>query len=499
MKKKAYIVFLPITVVVLGIIGYLQEGSSFYTALLSSLKLLKVELDTLPANAFIEVARWLGVLFFFGLIYAAVAAVVESGIILAKTTQEDAVAVHGDSIYAQMLIDALGKKGIQSSNKIAYKAPVQVIIFGDDRKALEFYQKNSESLKKAKEVHLCLKMGCHPSIEAENVFITNMSEVRAIDYWRRNFCSESEKIAIVGSGLLAETVLLWGLLTNIFSVDCNNEYFVFGNFEKFKATHGDIQATIHEYGNDHISFYSEDWYSNSDVIKTANRIILCGDTLQNVETALDMKSVGIKGNIHLFAEDNNVSSFVDSTVSVVGTLSKDNIRTVLLMDSIHHSGKLCHATYMVLENGNEDTINANTLEEFVHTNEFKDSWKKLNAFTRGSNFATAIHDPIKKLLLFNNGLDVTGLTAAENNEQYGKLNDAVRNSLQEIEHIRWSRYHLLNNWKKPEADIVIDGVKKAKDPENKLHCNLVAYNDLPSQDKVKDAYYYQTLALRVSD
>jgi len=496
-RKETYIVLVPIAVVVLGIIGYLQEGSSLYSALLSSLKLLKVELGTLPANALIEIARWLGVLFFFGLIYAAVATVVESGIILAKTTQDDAVAVHGDSVYAQMLINALGKKGIQSNNKIAYKAPVQVIAFDNDNKAIEFYQKNSASLSKAKEVHLCLEMGCHPSIEADNVFVTNISEVRAIDYWRRHFCNEPEKIVIIGSGLLAETVLLWGLLTNIFDIKCKNEYYIFGNFGKFKATHGDVEAIIHEYGEDCISFFNDDWYSNINVIKTASRIILCGDTLQNVESALDMKSMGVKGKIHLFAENNNIASFVDNAVSVVGTLSKDNIRKVLLMDSIHHSGKLCHATYMVLENGNEDSVNANTLKDYILTDEFKESWKKLNAFTRGSNYATAIHDPIKKVLLFNNGIDVTGLTAAENKEQYNMLNDHDKDRLQEIEHIRWSRYHLLNNWEKPVKEIIVDGVKKAKDPENKLHCNLVPYDELPFKDKEKDAYFYQTLALRV--
>ena len=58
MRKKDLIVIVPVAVVVLGLIGFLQEGSTPYAALLSSLNLLKVCLDPLPVNFFIEAARW---------------------------------------------------------------------------------------------------------------------------------------------------------------------------------------------------------------------------------------------------------------------------------------------------------------------------------------------------------------------------------------------------------------------------------------------------------
>lgn len=85
MKKRKLIVIVPVIVVILGMIGYTQEGTAFYEALLSSLNLLKVNFENLPRNAFIEAGRWLGVFFFFGLLYAAVSAVLESGIVFAKS------------------------------------------------------------------------------------------------------------------------------------------------------------------------------------------------------------------------------------------------------------------------------------------------------------------------------------------------------------------------------------------------------------------------------
>ena len=496
MKSKDLVVIVPIIVVVLGIIGFLQEGSTFYAALLSSLNLLKVCLDPLPANILIEAARWLGIVFFFGLIYAALVALIERGLVLAKVSRKDSVAVHGDSVYAEMLLKALGKSGVRSGNKLAFKAAKQVIIFEKDSKAIEFYQKHAAELSKADEIHICLDLGSHVSIESHNVFVTNMSEIRAIDYWRKHYSTEQEKIVIVGSGRLPESVLYWALLTNVFAVDCGNKYAVLGAFDKFIATHGDIAGTVSKYGNDDIRFYKDAWYSDIELIKDADRIILCDDTLDNVEMALDMRSLGINCPIHIFAENSSISVLADKSMTIVGTLSKDNIKSVLLMDSIHEAGKMCHATYMILEKREADAVTSGSISDYLQDQEFIDSWKSLNSFTRGSNYATAIHDPLKKALLKEAGIDTAGLTAGENEELYNRLSGRGKDRLQEIEHIRWCRYHLLNNWKKPEGDIIIDGVKKAKDTKHRLHSDLVPYNELSQDDKEKDAYFYKTLAVR---
>jgi len=496
MKKKALLIIAPVMVVVLGTIGYLQEGHTLYEAFLGGMDFLKVEFKVLPPNAFLEASRWLGVLFLFGIIYSAIIAIAERGVIFAKARRNDTVAVHGDSVYAPVLLSALGSRGIQSDSRMALNAPVQVLLFDDDRKALEFYQRNSDALKIAREVHICLNTACHANMKYDNVFVTDLSEIRSIDYWRANFCMEPETIAIIGSGSLPETVLYWALLTNVTDIDCSNSYLVFGKNERFRAVHGDISGIIRDYGDDSISFYSDEWYKHADELKKADRIILCGETMANVEAAHDMRSIGIKCGIHLFAENSSVSALADDSVTVVGTISKENIRQVLLMDSIHEAGRLCHATYMALAAHDVEDPDADYLKEFIRTDAFRRDWKSLDPFTRGSNYATAIHDPVKRDLLLKAGLDVKGLKAEENREQYERLGSKVKERLQEIEHIRWSRYHLLNNWKAPEGDIVIDGVRKQKDAANRLHECLVPYSGLSEEDKNKDAYYYQTLALR---
>ena len=89
------------------------------------------------------------------------------------------------------------------------------------------------------------------------------------------------------------------------------------------------------------------------------------------------------------------------------------------------------------------------------------------------------------------------MTAAENIRRYKALNDHDKTRLQEIEHIRWCRYHLLNNWKKPDSEIIINGTVKAKDNKNRLHIDLVPYAELSDAEKAKDSYSYETLSLRI--
>ena len=499
MNKKILISLVPIAVVILGIIGFTNEGYGFYEALLGSLKFLKVELDPLPDNTALEIARWLGVFFLFGLVYTAISAAIERGIVFAKSRKTDSVAVHGDSVYARTLMSALGKRGIRSASTLAFYAPVQVISFEDDRDALEFYQKHAEDFKLAKEVHLCLKMSSHISIESDNLYVTNISEIRAIDYWNNYFSHGPEKIALIGSGSQAEALLFWGLATNVYDVDCRNRYYVFGDFGRFINTHEDLNTMLRDFGKDSIEFLEGEWYSRMDIIKSADRIILCGDALSNIGDSMDLRDIGVRCPIHIFAEDVSMSALSVSDAVIVGALSKDNIENVLLMDSVHRAGKRCHASYMYFESHKDTKARAGDLNEYLDSDEFRRSWKKLSAFLKGSNYAVAIHDRIRMELLLKDGIDVKGINVEENEKLYAALPQEEKDRLQETEHIRWCRYHFLNNWHKPDGDIIIDGEKANKDETRRLHDNLVPYSELSEEEKVKDSYFYRTLCLRDKD
>ncbi len=520
MKKRQWIVIAPAAVVIFGLIGYIYgEGYDYYTALLSSLKLVKVYLDPLPKhNILLEIARWIGIIFLFGLVYTALITVVENSMIWKRVRRDDAVAVHGEGVYMEQLLASLGKKGIRSDNRLSFKAPKQVIMFESDDATLDFFQAHSSQLQKADEVHLCLEMGSHISLEQNNVFLINTSEVKAISYWREHFCTGRETIAIIGEGQLAEAVLYWGLLTNIYDREGHFRYLVFGDHEKFQAMHPDLDSILNQYGSDTIEFIHEKWYRSTSLLSEADRIILCKSTWDNVSIANSMCDAGYDAEIHLFTDSTNISALVDNKKCVLtGALHDDNIQEVLLMDDIHKDGKLCHAAYMLGEKEDVSSLNYSQLAAYVTTEEFRkgfnkregqyipgdpDSiggWNSLDAFTRGSNYAAAMHDSLKYLLLKEHGIDVKGMDSIQNETAYERLDQAVKDELQEIEHIRWSRYHFLNNWKCPQGDIVIDGKKKVKDSARRLHTCLRPYSELSAKDNSKDAYFYETLALRIED
>ena len=62
-----------------------------------------------------------------------------------------------------------------------------------------------------------------------------------------------------------------------------------------------------------------------------------------------------------------------------------------------------------------------------------------------------------------------------------KLSAEVMELLSELEHIRWCRYHYLNNWSYgvPEGG-------KNKDKIRRIHTDLLPYGELSEEDKEKD-------------
>ena len=58
-----------------------------------------------------------------------------------------------------------------------------------------------------------------------------------------------------------------------------------------------------------------------------------------------------------------------------------------------------------------------------------------------------------------------------------KLADLYSN----LEHIRWCRYHYLNNW---EYGVPPDG--KNKDIDKRIHKDLIDYEELTAEEKKKD-------------
>ena len=101
----------------------------------------------------------------------------------------------------------------------------------------------------------------------------------------------------------------------------------------------------------------------------------------------------------------------------------------------------------------------------------EEEWRALDAFTRYSNVSAADYHEIQLKIL----------KAIGEPAEVEKLSPKSLELLAELEHIRWCRYHYLNNWRYGVPD---NG--KAKDKTRRIHADLVPYESLTDSEKEKD-------------
>ena len=98
-------------------------------------------------------------------------------------------------------------------------------------------------------------------------------------------------------------------------------------------------------------------------------------------------------------------------------------------------------------------------------------WNALDAFTRYSNISAADYHQVQRRILAVAQLPV----------DYDVLPTEWQELLAELEHIRWCRYHYLNNWK---YGVPADG--NNKDMRHRIHEDLRPYGELTETEKEKD-------------
>ena len=98
-----------------------------------------------------------------------------------------------------------------------------------------------------------------------------------------------------------------------------------------------------------------------------------------------------------------------------------------------------------------------------------EEWRKLDSFSRSSNVSAADYHEVRLLMLKEQG------------QSAGQITPDLLEKLSELEHIRWCRFHYLNNWKygEPESG-------RAKDAARHIHRDLIPYGELSESEKEKD-------------
>lgn len=510
-NSRLFFIIVPLAVLALGMIGYCGYlGQNGYEGLLSSLKLLKVELGGVTGNWFVEAARWLGIVFYFSLLYAIASAIFDAVRLFASVRRKDSVAVHGDSQMARFCAKSIhdGKHCVHSDNRESFRARKQIIWFEDDVKAMDFYDEN-RSLLANDEVYIALNTIPTDATNEAHIHFFNINENIAADYWGKHFVVEPKKIVMIGSGALAEEMLDQALLINVYSKIGKIKYHIIGNFDIYRAMHPQLSRAV-DLTQDELTFSNAPWHSQMDEISSADRVILTGSAADNTEIARLLLNYGLNAELHLAAESDETRRFFenDNRTLVFGTL-KETIGKDgegLFQDGVHRDGKLFDAMYSLLsgvindENKNVDsvfsTICSKTKQKFIDGNT---EWSKHSGFIKRSNYLAAKHGAVKKCILQNtfeeSGMEMSAdefiRSGVENAFKfwYAPENKAVVEELEEIEHLRWWRLYLLNNFTYNE------NVKREDRWRLRQNKNMKAYNELDEQTRRYDGIHYWLLAL----
>ena len=254
----------------------------------------------------------------------------------------------------------------------------------------------------------------------------------ARSYWRENpLTTTDDVIVLIGFGNFGMALLERAILTNINFCDVEVAYHIFGDSTRFRQIHTnlDLAFGINERkpGHDSIYFHEEAWTAAHDVIKRADRIIICGD---EEEAGWDdlwqlQRYYEYKGKVYLR------SNRAAPGISYFGT--NEQIFTVnqIVRTRLNDPARTMNDLY---RRSVEDSLD----------------WDELNDRLRQSKIAAADHLFMKVRVLLGTGT-VSGLDRDTCLKAYEALLKAKKDPdktdrLRRIEHERWVRFYSYYNW-----------------------------------------------------
>jgi len=451
-KKFAFVVFVPIPFI-LGLIGQMGEGGSFWNSAYNCLTMYLVDFGDPTDNVLIQVARWLAPMATVSgltLVFTSIRVAVKR--FIARCSKKS-VGIFGAEPEKSELLRQLGSHGI-AMDTVALRAGSYILV-GSEEENLDFYQQNRDILK-SKDVYLkCSSLPGQASADPM-LHLFNPEETAARIFWKENCpydlsvaAGHQLKIALFGFGLLGKELLTQGLQYNIFSPDQRIEYHIFGSDDGFTATHTQLGKL-----QDPVIFHDEPWYEAAGLIRDCGMLIVAEQAGQ-LQLLQDLISLFPQKDIHIFSAQTGGIALLETGHALH---SFDWKAEAMLPENIrgrrtHHLAKKLNLRYAHLYNGVPET-----------DEQLQQQWLALDTFTRYSNISSANYHEVCMKILGNR-----------------ELTDEILIFLGELEHIRWCRYHYLNNW---QQGIPENG--KNKDPQKRIHALLIPNAQLSDAEKAKD-------------
>ncbi len=302
-----------------------------------------------------------------------------------------------------------------------------------------------------------------PDRLSDKLFLFDPPGICARLYWRLYpVGSASETIVLIGSGRFAEALLEQAVLFNVLAPDQHLTYHVFGDFTDFRNLHpylGQIFGGSGA-GSDVLIFHAETWNADLALLKNADRIIFSCDSVEtSVSRAAALKKAApLSGKIYVrgAAPLDGITAFgtPDQLFTPELTMRLKLNETAVKLHNIYH-----------------DSVPGSP------------AWEELSGFLRRSNIASADHILMKIRILLGESGPLTPEIIARAASAYENADEDLKERCRRIEHERWMRFHLMNNWQ----------YAPVRDNAARLHPLLLPYEELSRADQLKDDYAWQLL------
>lgn len=443
---------------VCGMIGYYSLGTlSFIEALYSTIALYFVNPVSDINNVFVVSAKISAVV---------VTASVIVNLILSffKIIKHfflyliySSVAIYGDSDYTNIVHKNFRHSFFGSFfNGKPEKARNYILMYKNDLESIKFY----DNFKNKKNSFYVMFNEIDSTLigkSEKNVHYFNINQIIARTFWN-NFkwqnngdFSKEINIAIPYYNSVGEAIFKFGYVQNIYNFDQKINYHIWCNDQQKSSF---LQTLNHDDLGD-VIIHQNSWESDIPNIINMQVILTRQDTLLHDIQSLLISN--IKANIFYYVDDvMDLKTVFNTADNIHGfgncseILTEENLKNEQIYEIaklINYDYYLCHAT---IENQN---LKYSDLE--------KDKmWIELSGFHKASNISRADHYKIESKNIYNN--------YPYNNE---------------LEHIRWCRFHYINYWK----------YSKNRNNNLRLHDDLVPFSALTEEEKQKDTVTNQEI------
>lgn len=448
----------------LGTAGFLLAGEPASDSVFVTLCMYGMGYPDPTPNILVELARWTAPL------------AAASGILLVLVRvnrrlqnwlcsfRKDSVAVYGPE--RGDVLAGLGKLGIDGGKNFSFTKAGSYILLGEEEENFDFYRQNRSALKGHTVYLKCCFLPVQSASDPD-LRLFREEETAARLYWKKYClhqlsvsCGHQMKIVFLGFGILGEELLTCALQDNIFYPDQKIEYHIFGDGERFLAIHPELSSI-----DDPVIFHREPWYEQLPLLEEAQRVIVLSEEEQ-LDLVKDLLLATGQASYHVFTSRKELELLAGRQRLTLFYWKEIARKPEYIMgDVLFDRAKRMNLRYAALY-GN--------VPENEETKERE--WEKLDAFTRYSNISSADYHEVRLIMLEDMGEDAKRPTPG------------CMELLSELEHIRWCRYHYLNNWKHGTLE---HGARK--DPVRRIHADLIPYAQLTEGEKEKDRENIRTL------